>query len=63
MIHAYSENGWDPLKIVMLGDFIPPDLLKETLNFSKFDAIKPWLMKIAWEFSFILKKVNLMAFN
>jgi len=49
MIHAYSENGWDPLKIVMLGDFIPPDLLKETLNYSKFDAIKPWLMKIAWE--------------
>ena len=49
MIHAYSENGWDPLKIVLLGDFIPPDLLKETLNFSKFDAIKPWLMKIAYE--------------
>jgi len=49
MIHAYSENGWDPLKIVMLGDFIPPDLLKKTLNFSQFDAIKPWLMKIAQE--------------
>ena len=49
MITAYSKNGWDPLKVVILGDFIPPDLLKQCLDYSKYDPVKPWLMKIAQE--------------
>ena len=49
MITAYSKNGWDPLKTVILGDFIPPDLLKTCLDYSKYDPVKPWLIKIAQE--------------
>ena len=49
MITAYSKNGWDPLKTVILGDFIPPDLLRTCLDYSKYDPVKPWLIKIAQE--------------
>lgn len=46
---AYAKNGWDPLKTVILGGFIPPDLLQKCLDYSKYEPIKPWLMKIAHE--------------
>jgi len=49
MITAYSKNGWDPLKVVILGEFIPPDLLKQCLDYSKYEPVKSWLMKIAQE--------------
>ena len=49
MINCYSKNGWDPLETVLLGGFIEPDTLKIILDYSKFDPIRPWLMKIAQE--------------
>ena len=49
MINCYSKNGWDPLETVLLGGFIEPDTLKVILDYSKFDPIRPWLMKIAQE--------------
>ncbi len=49
MIDCYSQNGWDPLKTVILGDFIPPDLLEKALTYSKYEPVKPWLVKIAKE--------------
>ena len=63
MINCYSKNGWDPLETVLLGGFIEPDTLKVILDYSKFDPIRPWLMKIAQETEEDLDNIQYVRFG